>query len=111
MARIMTVTEREMISVRGFRCLCTNSVLLHGEQILMTIPHQLYVKRGCALTSAVMVLRYYGVTTGIDGKEVNSRNLNEWLKSQPRGYVGRGRINWGEVHKRLPNETKMLYNV
>lgn len=54
-------------------------------------------RKGCALTSAVMVLRYYGVTTGADGKEVNPRNLNEWLKSQPKGYVGRGSIDWREV--------------
>ncbi|MDI6800618.1 MAG: C39 family peptidase [Thermodesulfovibrionales bacterium] len=51
---------------------------------------------GCALTSAVMVLRYYGVATGIDGKEVNPRNLNEWLKSQSDGYDG-GSINWWAV--------------
>lgn len=56
-------------------------------------------KKGCALTSAVMVLRYYGVTTGIDGKEVNPRNLNEWLKNQPEGYTGPSTswVNWREI--------------
>jgi hypothetical protein len=53
-------------------------------------------KKGCALTSAVMVLRYYGVTTGIDGKEVNPRNLNEWLIKND-GYTPFGGIVWGTV--------------
>jgi len=46
-----------------------------------------------------MVLRYYGVTTGIDGKEVNPRNLNEWLKNQPEGYTGPSTswVNWREI--------------
>lgn len=52
---------------------------------------------GCALTSAVMVLRYYGVTTGIDGFEVNPGNLNDWLNGQPDGYIGKGKINWEAI--------------
>lgn len=42
---------------------------------------------GCALTSATMVLRYYGHSVSPDG-------LNDWLKTQPDGYVGQGLINW-----------------
>ncbi|MBI4654017.1 MAG: C39 family peptidase [Nitrospirae bacterium] len=53
-------------------------------------------KKGCALTSAVMVLQYYGVTTGIDGKEVNQGNLNDWLITQPDGYY-KGNISWGAI--------------
>ncbi len=54
-------------------------------------------KKGCALTSAVMVLRYYGVTTGIDGKEVNPRNLNEWLIAN-NGYLKSDKtIKWDKI--------------
>jgi hypothetical protein len=38
-----------------------------------------------------MVLRYYGVITGVDGTEVNPRNLNEWLKGN-KGYTKEGLI-------------------
>ena len=51
---------------------------------------------GCALTSAVMVLRYYGITTGIDGNEVNPGNLNEWLKGH-NGYTRRGGVKWSQI--------------
>lgn len=51
---------------------------------------------GCALTSAVMVLRYYGVTTGTDGYEVNPANLNDWLNGEPDGYYGT-KINWNAI--------------
>ncbi|MBW1999730.1 MAG: C39 family peptidase [Deltaproteobacteria bacterium] len=54
-------------------------------------------QKGCALTSAVMVLRYYGVTKGIDGKEVNPRNLNEWLNKKADGYFTGGSVNWWAV--------------
>ncbi len=55
---------------------------------------------GCALTSAVMVLKYYGITTGIDGKEVNPRNLNDWLKSSAgNGYTRHGGIKWDAIRR------------
>lgn len=63
---------------------------------------------GCALTSAVMVLRYYGVTTGADGKEVNPGNLNEWLKNEPKGYDRQHSINWWAVTKYSGN--KVIFN-
>lgn len=47
-----------------------------------------YISRwGCALTSASMVLNFYGFNT-------NPKNLNEWLKSQTDGYLGNGLVNW-----------------
>ena len=55
---------------------------------------------GCALTSAAMVLSYYG---GIqNGSNVNPDVLNDWLKNQPIGYVG-GSVNWFAV-QRYANE-------
>ncbi|CAN5359220.1 hypothetical protein BH10PAT1_BH10PAT1_5730 [soil metagenome] len=42
---------------------------------------------GCALTSADMILQYYGFT-------VNPKDLNTWLNSQPDGYIGNGLLNW-----------------
>lgn len=47
-----------------------------------------YISRwGCALTSASMVLNFYGFYT-------NPKQLNEWLKSQTDGYLGNGLLNW-----------------
>ncbi len=42
---------------------------------------------GCALTSASMVLKYYGF-------DQTPETLNNWLKSQPDGYVRDGILNW-----------------
>lgn len=49
---------------------------------------------GCAMTSAAMVFRYHGITKLPDGSELNPKSLNEWLKSEPSGYVGNGLVNW-----------------
>lgn len=42
---------------------------------------------GCALTSASMVLKYWG-------HNINPDELNTWLKNQADGYVGNGLLNW-----------------
>jgi len=42
---------------------------------------------GCALTSAAMILSYHGNT-------VTPKELNDWLRSQPDGYLRNGLINW-----------------
>jgi hypothetical protein len=42
---------------------------------------------GCALTSASMVLNYYGFNALPD-------KLNTWLKNQPDGYLSNGLLNW-----------------
>mgnify|MGYP001572447569 CR=1 FL=1 len=47
---------------------------------------------GCALTSAVMVARYYDVKQA-QGNDVNPKEVNSWLQSQPTGYQN-GSINW-----------------
>ena len=51
---------------------------------------------GCALTSAVMVSRYYGITN-INNEDVNPKTLNNWLNSQPKGYSFGGSVNWLDV--------------
>jgi hypothetical protein len=55
-------------------------------------------KKGCALTSAVMALRHYGITTGADGREVSPDNLNEWLNGN-KGYSESGDIVWPAIEK------------
>ena len=47
---------------------------------------------GCAITSVVMIARYYDVTEA-QGKDVNPKEINEWLKSEPGGYQN-GDVNW-----------------
>lgn len=47
---------------------------------------------GCALTSAVMVLRYHG-------HDVWPNTLNDWLNSQKDGYIRNGLINWLAVSR------------
>lgn len=42
---------------------------------------------GCALTSAAMVLQYYG-------HDITPDKLNTWLKNQPDGYLRNGLVNW-----------------
>ena len=47
---------------------------------------------GCALTSASMVLQTHGHNINPDG-------LNEWLKTQPDGYIRNGLLNWLAVSR------------
>ncbi len=49
---------------------------------------------GCALTSAAMILQYHGFVEMPDGSLLNPGSLNQWLKSQPDGYIGGGLVNW-----------------
>lgn len=49
---------------------------------------------GCALTSAVMILRFYGFTTLLDGSPLTPLSLNSWLMAQVDGYVADGWVNW-----------------
>lgn len=51
---------------------------------------------GCAVSSASMVLSFYGSKS--NGSGVNPSTLNAWLRSQPAGYVG-GSVNWFSVAK------------
>ncbi len=47
---------------------------------------------GCALTSSSMVLQYHGHSTNPD-------DLNNWLNSQPDGYIRNGLLNWLAVSR------------
>lgn len=49
---------------------------------------------GCAMTSAVMIFRYQGITKLPDGQDLNPGTLNTWLKNQSDGYVNTGWVNW-----------------
>lgn len=49
---------------------------------------------GCALSSSVMILRYYGIKTLPDGQELNPSTMNAWLLSQVDGYIDGGLLNW-----------------
>ncbi len=49
---------------------------------------------GCALTSMAMILRYHTITKLPDGQEITPATLNDWLLSQPDGYIGEGALNW-----------------
>ena len=49
---------------------------------------------GCAMTSAVMIFRYHGITKLPDGQDLNPGTLNTWLKNQNDGYVNTGWVNW-----------------
>ncbi len=48
---------------------------------------------GCAITSAAMVLQYYGHTS------TNPDTLNNWLKTQADGYIRNGLLNWLAVSR------------
>lgn len=50
---------------------------------------------GCAITSAVMLMRYYGITKGADGQDVTPGNINAWLNAH-QGYI-EGNIKWPKV--------------
>lgn len=51
---------------------------------------------GCAITSMVMLGRYYGVDTAIDGTSVDPLSIDTWLTSH-NGYAGFGKVYWGKA--------------
>ncbi len=51
---------------------------------------------GCAITSAVMVLRYHNVITAIDEQGVDPKNINNWLNTN-QGYDNNGNLKWPKV--------------
>lgn len=53
-------------------------------------------KCGCAITSLVMMARASGVTTAVDGKDVNPGNMNAWLIDND-GYNSAQSIKWGKA--------------
>ena len=71
------------------------------------IPNSSTVGRcGCAVASMVMLGRYYGITTGVDGSSSDPGTMNTWLigndgyKSYNAivgGLVDDGNLNWGKA--------------
>ncbi len=49
---------------------------------------------GCALVSAVMVLRYYGIDALPDETTLDPGSLNLWLQQEVDGYLPDGSVNW-----------------
>ncbi len=43
-------------------------------------------QKGCAITSAAMLLDYLGVQTLPNGEELNPGTLNEYLRTEPDGF-------------------------
>ena len=41
-----------------------------------------------------MVFKYHGINELPDGTFLNPGTLNNWLKSQPDGYIRNGLVNW-----------------
>jgi len=52
---------------------------------------------GCAITSAVMIARYYDITE-TQGSDVNPGEINRWLQSTSGGYQN-GDVNWLAIAK------------
>jgi hypothetical protein len=51
---------------------------------------------GCALTSAVMIMRYHGITTMPDGQPVNPLSVNNWLLAN-HGYFNGGLVSFPSI--------------
>lgn len=58
---------------------------------------------GCAITSAVMILRYYGITTAVDNQDINPLNFNNWLNTNT-GYTAKGNLDWVKVSEYSKNQ-------
>lgn len=53
---------------------------------------------GCAIASAVMMLRYHNVMNGADGLDANPLNINAWLNTNS-GYTSGGNLMWPQIPK------------
>jgi len=58
---------------------------------------------GCAITSEVMLMRYYGITTTTDNSDVNPLTFNAWL-TENNGYWSGGGVKWEKVADYSKNE-------
>ena len=68
-----------------------------------------YMKNlGCAVTSATMQLRHKGVDKLPSGEELTPQTLNNYLTSEPRGYLGHGSTNWLKIAA-MTKESNDLY--
>ncbi len=57
---------------------------------------------GCAITSVVMIGRYYGINFGIDGRNLAPDNINAWLEATSTGnlmigYDSHGNVKWSQA--------------
>lgn len=67
---------------------------IYDSANLWSSNNQTISEWGCAVTSAAMVFNYHGLKKMENGLELDPGSLNEWLKSQPDGYVRNGLLNW-----------------
>ena len=65
---------------------------------------------GCALSSAAMILKYYGYNLLPDGTEINPSTLNDWFMEQKDNYIRNGLVNWTAIN-RLSVEAKEINNI
>ncbi len=65
---------------------------------------------GCALTSAVMVFKYYGITKTPTGEDLTPGTVNSWLQGTTDGYIRNGLLNWLSLTRfsRLAKITNIL---
>lgn len=63
---------------------------------------------GCALTATTMVMKYHQLLSLPNGQEITPISLNDWLLSQPDGYIGEGLLNWLAI-SRLSAEINKKY--
>ena len=54
---------------------------------------------GCAITSAAMLLHYYGYTVMPDGSALNPSTLNAWLAAEPGAYFSGTYLVWQQLVK------------
>ncbi len=62
---------------------------------------------GCLISSISMIMNFHGIEMMPNNEVVNPSTLNNWLKSQPDGYIGSGLVNWMAITRltKLINET------
>lgn len=63
---------------------------------------------GCLLTSLTMLLHSYGYYQFPDGTQLTVASLNEWLKSQPDGFINKTYLNLASI-ARLSNQLHEHY--
>ena len=51
---------------------------------------------GCAISSLSTLAIHHGITTGVDGMEINPHNLNQWLLNN-NGYTHDGSVQWEQA--------------
>jgi len=61
---------------------------------------------GCALTSAVMILKFNGIEKTPVDNDLTPQTLNSWLNSQADGYLNSGQLNWVAISRM----TQLLHN-